>query len=1054
MTAAEKVLITSCPTCHHSHEVSDEHIGHPITCDQCSHIFNAIKFDTSVLIHTFVKIAVQNQLLDEQHLEEAKNEFEGEETLFPQRLVEKGMITSQDKSRLFVAALRKLNKKFTDIAVMHQYLSRENADMVLLRQAEDFKIGRLTLIGDILIKENLLDKDQINSIYKEFRKKKAPPAQVTGDEIYDKSGTLPLVGLIAIEKNIITRKQLEETLQAKKEAEQKGQFKYFEDILLEKGVISEDTLATLLMVTIRKLDKKFAEIVLKKGFADKGDMEHALFLQSEEFKEKRVRPLCEIIAQAGVLSSQEEADVFIDFKGLSRDKLVKLAKKAMSISRPPDIPKPASVLSHAAPSTASSQREMIPENVHAGGGEENRDSLIGELAVTYDMISNDDLKAARVEQGDPPVSLQKVLLEKKFVSKTDISQLVSKQAFLEARDTDLAFGKEAVKRGLATKDEIKSAFMRQSNIYSKNGKFVSIGDILVESKIISESDRDDLLNPRNRVEPLPEKGAQESSTPQNEEEAYNDEPEISVTISEDSLSAFVSISKDLGADISIAVDEWVKDIKEKVSEKGIFYGIISDSLISGCLKSSVLKKKSFKVASGDPPQKGKEGKIIYHFETDYKTAGVSNEDGVVDFKNRGDIPFIKAGELMAELLKTVQGKSGYDIFGNRIEVPLLPEVELKCGAGVELSENGLKVFAAIDGMPNLSLKDEISVLPEFVIKGDVNYEVGHIDFKGNVLVEGSVCQGFRVKAVNLTAKEIIGGEIDVTGDVNVYGGIIDAVIKAEGNVQAKFMYNTKVEAFGDLLIQKEMVDSKAMISGMCKNPRCKIITSRISARKGFEVAQIGTEVSDPCRLRAGVNDHLDQVIGKVKNILSEKTSTLELFQEEIEKIEKLDKDNDLSISENTLKKENLSQARQKALKEIAILKEKGETDFVGILEANVSKAELALSSVSAAIKEAIIKKDSIFQMLTASRLKAEKVIEEIEKLNDDIRIISSKVNQSECDPTVKVTGMVTSKTIIMGIKSSIILQEDMKHVRITEIKITDPEAKGPPRWEMAIRKLK
>lgn len=1068
MTVTEKLLFTSCPSCHHTHEVPAEMISHTITCTQCGLLFNAVKFDPSVMMRTFAKIAIQNQLIDEKQLEMARNDFEGEESLFAESLVKQGLISAQDKSRLFIAAVRKLNKKFTDIAVLHAHLSNEAAEKALLRQAEDFKAGRLTLIGDILIREDLLNYDQVDAIYQKFQKKKGPPVRVKGDEIYDKSGTLPLIGLIAVDKNIITRKQFEESLRAQKEAEQKGVFRYFEDVLLEMGAISEETLANLLILTIRKLSKKFAEIVLKKGFADKNAMEQALFRQSEEFKKKQIRPFCEILSEGNMISIEERDLVFEEFQGLKREKIEKLAQKAIALIRSlekpvsepafkpeksPPLPQEHSAPDTAPPKEAGAELSILPKQAR----NDERDKLIGELAVTYKLISAEQLKMVTDEQALRPrngaFSLEAILLEKKLVSQSDINRLLSKQAFLETRDADLTFGKEAAKRGLATKDEVKSAFIRQSKIYGKDGRVVPIGDILVESKIISDKDRDDILRLHNR-EGLPSADTPPTLPGGEEEEVYLDEPEISISISEDALSAYVAIAKDLNRDIDASVDEWVQDIKCKVSEKGVCYGVISDSLIVGCLKSAVLKKKSFKIASGDPPHMGKAGRIIYHFETDYRKAGILNEGGFIDFRDRGDVPFVRTGELLAELSRTVQGKAGYDIFGNKILVPELPEFELKCGSGVDLSENGLKAFAAIDGMPKLSLKNEISVLPELVIKGDVDYEIGHIDFKGNVVVEGAVCQGFRVRAVNLTAKEVVGGEIDITGDLNVSAGIIDADIKAEGSVQAMYMYNSNVEAFGDLIIQKEILDSRAMISGRCKSEKCKIISSRISARKGFDVVQIGTSVSEPCRLRAGVNDHLDHVVGKVKSVLKEKTVILEAIHLDIEKNEKLDQENDSVIAEHISRKENLTQARQKAQKEIAALREKGDMEAAAILEANVGKVDLVVSSVSEKIRESMLKKDTLSQILTANRAKAEKIIEEIETLNEEIRVISSKVDQSESSPTVKVSGLITSTTIIMGLKSSIILPDDLKRVQITEIKISDPEAKGPTRWEMAIRKLR
>ncbi|MBU0994805.1 MAG: DUF342 domain-containing protein [Proteobacteria bacterium] len=1088
MSVHEKVIITSCPSCHFSNETSDVNIDHRITCNQCGHIFDAVKFDKSVLMHTFCKIAVQNQLLDENQLEKAiaagkAEKHQGQEIILADILVEKGMLSESDKTRLFTAAVRKLNKKFADFAIAKNYISKDNAEEALLRQAEDFKAGKLTLISDILIKDNMLNYEQLETIHQEFQKRKSKPSFPSNDEIYDKSGALPLVGLIAVDKNIITRKQLEEILAEKKQAEQQGQFKYFEDILVEKGIITTDTLSKLLKVTIRKLDKKFAEAVLKSGFATKADIEKALHSQSDEYKSNKVRLLCEILIEGDVISEKEIDLVFSESQGFKKGQLEKMAKKAMDSG---SVPVEKSDKSRSEPDETA-QIESVslsPDDIHPQGDEEkstekmedvlqaspvskeetprelDRDKIIGELAVTYQMISQDQLDALIAEQTEHKlkgnnVSLEELLVEKECLSKTGISQLLSKRSFLEIRDMELVFGKEVAKRGLATKDEIKSALIRQAKVYEQSAKVVLIGDILVESQIITEHDRDNILAGQNRIKPSPsDDDTQESDMSSDaDDDMYLNDPEISISVSQDSLSAHVAISRDLNRDIDASLDEWVEDIKQKVTDQGIYYGIISDSLIAGCLKSAVLKKKSFKVASGDPPEKGKAGKITYHFETDYRKAGVLNDKGFIDFKDRGDIPFVKAGELLAELSPTVQGKSGYDIYGRKMEVPELEDVVFHCGTGVELSENELKVFAAIDGMPNLSLKDEISVLPELVIKGDVNYETGHIDFKGNVVVEGTVCEGFKVHAVNLTAKEIIGGEIDITGDVNVSAGIIDAYVKSEGDIQAMYMYNTKVEAFGDLMIQKEIMGSKVMLSGMCKNERCKIITSQISARKGFQVAQVGTDVSEPCKLRTGVNDHLDHIIGKIKDVIKEKKSVLEAIQNEIEKHEKQHQDGHEKLTENTLTRDNIAKAREKALKEIEKLKANGEDDYAAIVEAQIPKAEAALTSVSEEIKKNIARQNQAGELLAANRAKAEDVMAAIEKLNEEIRIISNKVDQAENNPMVKVSGQISAKTIIMGMKSSLILQDDVRNVHINEIKISDPEAKGPPRWEMNIRKM-
>ncbi|MHB1406360.1 MAG: FapA family protein, partial [Desulfitobacteriaceae bacterium] len=78
--------------------------------------------------------------------------------------------------------------------------------------------------------------------------------------------------------------------------------------------------------------------------------------------------------------------------------------------------------------------------------------------------------------------------------------------------------------------------------------------------------------------------------------------------------------------------------------------------------------------------------------------------------------------------------------------------------GVSLIQNGAVAVAAVSGKPVLegSNPKYLSVQPIYIINGDVNIKTGNIKFKGNIVVTGSVLDGFGVEA---------GGSIEVWGDV-------------------------------------------------------------------------------------------------------------------------------------------------------------------------------------------------------------------------------------------------------------------------------------------------
>ena len=94
--------------------------------------------------------------------------------------------------------------------------------------------------------------------------------------------------------------------------------------------------------------------------------------------------------------------------------------------------------------------------------------------------------------------------------------------------------------------------------------------------------------------------------------------------------------------------------------------------------------------------------------------------------------------------------------------------------------------------------------------------------------------------MSLTAREVEGASLDLSGDLCVSDGITDTEVASVGNIYAKFINNSTASAFGDIVIQKEIIDSRLLLSGTCQNPSGTIMGSKIAARNGVESGRIGT----------------------------------------------------------------------------------------------------------------------------------------------------------------------------------------------------------------------
>ena len=108
------------------------------------------------------------------------------------------------------------------------------------------------------------------------------------------------------------------------------------------------------------------------------------------------------------------------------------------------------------------------------------------------------------------------------------------------------------------------------------------------------------------------------------------------------------------------------------------------------------------------------------------------------------------------------------------------------------------------------------------IPGDVDYSTGHIDFPGDVIVQGQIKQGFKVKAGgSLTcAKTMEASEIQCGGDLVTDQGILGgagSTVKAGGQIRAKFIENCSVEGGGDVTVNTGRLNSVISTLGSDQN---------------------------------------------------------------------------------------------------------------------------------------------------------------------------------------------------------------------------------------------
>jgi uncharacterized protein (DUF342 family) len=138
-----------------------------------------------------------------------------------------------------------------------------------------------------------------------------------------------------------------------------------------------------------------------------------------------------------------------------------------------------------------------------------------------------------------------------------------------------------------------------------------------------------------------------------------------------------------------------------------------------------------------------------------------------------------------------------DVCGDELKAYSGKDVLLLAGRNVVLSEDGLKLFADIDGQI-VNQNGRISVLNVYTVNGDVSTSTGNINFNGSVSIRGNVIAGFVVKA---------------SGNVEVEGLVEAAVIEAEGNIVIRRGFNGGNSGVTGKLIAGGSITSKFLQGG-------------------------------------------------------------------------------------------------------------------------------------------------------------------------------------------------------------------------------------------------
>ena len=465
-------------------------------------------------------------------------------------------------------------------------------------------------------------------------------------------------------------------------------------------------------------------------------------------------------------------------------------------------------------------------------------------------------------------------------------------------------------------------------------------------------------------------------------------------------------------------------------QNDIFFGIKPSDEIENWLKGD---EDRFVAAQGSLPSLAVEGKVTYHFEMDYMIAGRVCENGTIDFRDRGKVPYVEEGDLLAVKFPPQAGTSGITVRGMEI-LPAIPQdVKLYSGAGTRLSDDGLRVYAKKNGRPFVDTRGKVTVSKELYIKGDVDYSTGNVNFDGHILVRGVVRPGFSVKGIHLTAMSVEGANVELTGNLKVFKGIIDSTISSVENLEAGFVNKSEIYAYRTVAVAKEILDSKILTSGCVDNTHGHIMASRISARQGIITRKVGTTGSRSPHLRVGVKDHAYYRIEQINYRIAACNTGIKAIKKEIQQIRRQES----RLQEKIVKADEDRIAAESQIKKYRDIlnnrHEKGgpSTAYTAVLKINRKEKQIHIAETS--IKEAISLQDKIRDPLAELNHKLVLLEEESMALHHEQQ--NFEVFSLETKPLarVEISQNLFQGAIIVGPNSQIKIQKDTGRCKVEEV---------------------
>lgn len=332
---------------------------------------------------------------------------------------------------------------------------------------------------------------------------------------------------------------------------------------------------------------------------------------------------------------------------------------------------------------------------------------------------------------------------------------------------------------------------------------------------------------------------------------------FSLDIASDALTATLNLTPACGGK-AVATDE----VMQALTDAGVVFGIAGAAIKQAC-EANVAANLA--AAVGIPAQHGEDTRFEPLIDLVRDRAPKVNAQGLIDFRELGDIPMVEAGVDLMRRTPATAGVDGRDVRG--LALPANPGRDKpfsdKLLGTAPANEDPNLLRSLIKGQP-VSVGNGICVEEILSVK-DVDLGSGNITFDGSIRINGDVMSGMKVHATgDIVVTGIVeGGELEAGGNIQVSGGIIaHSKAQAGGSVTARFVEGSSIRAgtviaIDDMVLQSELHALNQIDIGVKSPQRGKLVGGTTQTMLLLRVPLLGDEHSGVTNVQVGVNSELE-----------------------------------------------------------------------------------------------------------------------------------------------------------------------------------------------------